>query len=93
MGGDSLGLARSLEHEQLGQDGDGFEEDGEGPEDLGDVEFVVEDEAEDDAGPEEVLDFEGVDCGVVGWSLGTELVSCSAIRTSVKPDLNLNFMR
>ena len=29
-----FGFAGALEHEELGEDGDGFEPDGEGPEDL-----------------------------------------------------------
>ena len=34
MGSDGLGLTRSLEHEELWQDGDGFQPDGEGPKNL-----------------------------------------------------------
>ena len=56
-----LRLARALEHEELGEDGDALEEDAEAPEDLGGGELVVEDEAEDDGGGDEVFDFEGVD--------------------------------
>lgn len=67
MGSDRLCLASSLEHEELRKDGNGFEEDGEGPEDFGYFEFVVEDEGEDDAWADEIFNFEGVDCRVVRW--------------------------
>jgi len=70
VGGDGLCLACALEHEELGEDGDGFEEDGEGPEDLGEGEGVVEDESEDEGGAEEEFDFECVDRGVVCWPVG-----------------------
>lgn len=68
MGGDRLCFACSLEHEQLGQDGDGFEVDGERPEDLGRCPGVSCDEREEKAREEEVFEFEGVDRGVRGWS-------------------------
>ena len=45
---DGLRLAGTLEEEQLGKDGDSLEEDGEGPQKLGDREPVVEEECEDD---------------------------------------------
>ena len=45
--GDRLGLAGALEHEELGEDRDGLEEDRERPEDLGDREAVVEEQRED----------------------------------------------
>ena len=67
MGSDCLCLSSPLQHEELGQDGDGLEEDGEGPEDLGEVEVVVEDEAEDDAGAQQVFDAERVNGRVVCW--------------------------
>jgi hypothetical protein len=35
MCGDGFCLASALEHEQLGKDGDGFEEDGKRPQDFG----------------------------------------------------------
>jgi hypothetical protein len=60
----------SLEHEELGEDGDSFKPDGERPEDLRGYELVVEDEREDKAGTDEVFDFEGVDGGVMCWSVG-----------------------
>ena len=47
--GDRLGLAGALEHEELGEDRDGLEEDRERPEDLGDREAVVEEQREDRA--------------------------------------------
>lgn len=69
---DRLGFARTLEHEELREDSDGFEEDGERPEDLGGGEGVVEDEGEDGGWAEEVFDAEGVDGRVVGWSRGKD---------------------
>jgi hypothetical protein len=62
---DRVGLARALEHEQLREDGDGLEEDGEGPEDLHGREAVVEHERTERGGPDEVLDLERVDGRVV----------------------------
>jgi len=38
MGGDGFGLSGLADHEQLGQDGDGLQVDGEGPENLHDIE-------------------------------------------------------
>lgn len=70
MGRDGLGLAGALQHEELGQDGDGFEPDGERPQDFGEGVFVGEDDGEDGGASEEVLDFEGVDIGVVGGLVG-----------------------
>ena len=67
---DSLCFAGPLEHEQLRQYSDGFEEDGERPEDFDEGEFVVEDEGEEEGGDEEELDAEGVDGGVVCWPDG-----------------------
>lgn len=65
MRGDGLGLAGTLEHEELGEDGDGLEEDGKGPEDFANREFVVEVQAEEEARSDEVLDFERIDGGIV----------------------------
>ena len=41
MCGYGFGFAGALEHEELGEDGDGFEPDGEGPEDLDGGEGLV----------------------------------------------------
>lgn len=62
-----LRLARALQHEQLREYSDAFEEDGECPEDLDEVEFVVEEEGEEEGWAEEELDPEGVDGRVVRW--------------------------
>jgi len=64
--GYGFGFAGALEHEELGEDGDGFEPDGEGPEDFCNLVFVGEENSENGAAAEEVLDFEGVDIGIVG---------------------------
>jgi len=64
-----LRLSSALEHEQLWEDCDGLKPDGEGPEDLGEVELVVEYEGEDKAGCEEIFDFEGVNGRVMRWSV------------------------
>jgi len=68
MGCNCLRFSGALEHEQLGEDGNCFQPDREGPENLGEVEFVVEEEGEDEAWPEEVFNFEGVNGRVMGWS-------------------------
>ena len=65
---DGLRFARALEDEELRENGDGLEEDGERPEDLRDGVGVVEDNSEEECGTNEVLDTEGVDGWVVGWS-------------------------
>ena len=73
MRGDGLRLAGTLEEEQLGKDGDSLEEDGEGPQKLGDREPVVEEECEDHAGADQVFDAERVYRGVVCWPGGAPL--------------------
>lgn len=65
MCGDRLGLARSLEHEQLRKDGDRLEPDGEGPGDLKGRELVVEQEGKDGDGAKDVRELEGIEGGVV----------------------------
>ena len=70
---DGLRLAGTLEEEQLGKDGDSLEEDGEGPQKLGDREPVVEEECEDHAGADQVFDAERVYRGVVCWPGGAPL--------------------
>ena len=72
MCGNCLRFARSLKHEELRKDGHGFQEDREGPKDFRELEFIVEDEAEDDARSNEIFHFEGVNCGVVRWSNGKQ---------------------
>lgn len=62
---DGIGLAGPLQHEELGENGDRFEPDGEGPKHLGELVAVGEEDGEDGTAAEEVLDFEGVDVGVV----------------------------
>lgn len=66
----SLRLSSALKHKQLGQDRDGLQENGEGPEDLREVELVVEDEAENNARSKKVFDAESIDRRVMGWSGG-----------------------
>jgi hypothetical protein len=83
---DSFCLARTLEHEELGENSNRLQPDRERPKDLRDPEFVVEDEREDDAGTEEVFDAEGIDRGVVRWPVGVpdsqKLVICREERDS-----------
>ena len=67
---DRLRLAGTLEHEQLREDGDRLDEDGEGPHDFGEAEVVVEDERQQHARPEQVLDAECVNGRVVRRSAG-----------------------
>jgi hypothetical protein len=64
---DCFCFACALEDEELGEDGNGFEEDGEGPGYFCDGVGVVEEESEDEGGADEVLDTEGVDGRVVCW--------------------------
>jgi hypothetical protein len=60
---DGFCFAGALEDEELGEDGDGFKEDGERPEDLRYGVGVIEEDSEYECGAEEVLDTEDVD----GW--------------------------
>lgn len=62
---DCLCFPRPLKHEELGKNGDGFEEDGERPQNLGQGELVVKDERKNKAGADEVFDLEGINGGVV----------------------------
>lgn len=66
VGGDGLGLASSLQHEQLGKNGHRLEPDGERPENLLDGVLVWEDYGEKGSTHEQVLDAEGIDVGIVG---------------------------
>lgn len=63
---DRLGLAGPLQHEQLRQDRHALEPDAERPQDLGRRVGVGEDEGEEEGAREQVVDFEGVEVGVVG---------------------------
>lgn len=65
VGRDVLSLARTLQHEKLGEDSHSLEPDRERPQHFGQVELVVENERQDKARSEQVLDAEGVDGGVV----------------------------
>jgi len=65
MGRNRLGLACTLEHEELRENGNALEVDAEAPEDLEQREAVVEYKSEQCAGAEEVLDAECVDARVV----------------------------
>jgi len=69
MGSNCLSLACALKHEELGEDSNGLKPDGKGPQDLGEGESVVENEGEDEAGSEEVFNFECVDGGVMRGSV------------------------
>lgn len=64
---DCFCFARALEDEELREDGNGFEEDGEGPGYFCDAVGVVEEESEDEGGADEVLYTEGVDGRVICW--------------------------
>ena len=55
MGGDRLGLAGLLDHEQLRQDGHRLEVDGEGPEDFHQRELVVQHQRKKDGGADQKL--------------------------------------
>jgi hypothetical protein len=62
---DRFCFAGALEDEELGEDGNGLEEDGERPEDLYDGGGIVEEDSEEECGADEVLDAEGVDGRVI----------------------------
>lgn len=66
----SLRLSCPLEHKQLRENSDGFEENGERPKDFCEIELVVEDEGEDGARSNEVFNAEGIDGGVIGGAGG-----------------------
>lgn len=69
MGGDGLCRAGALEDEELGQDGDGFEVDREGPQglerELDPVLCVVEDKGQERTWTEQVLQSERVQRRIV----------------------------
>ena len=58
VAGDGLGLASLGDHLQLRHDGDGFEVDRKSPQELGDVEVVVDEEGHADSRDENELDSE-----------------------------------
>lgn len=66
---DCLRLARPLQHEELRENSNRLEEDGERPQNLREAELVVEDEGEDEAGADEVFNLEGINRGVVCWTV------------------------
>jgi hypothetical protein len=67
---DCLRLACPLKHKQLREYSNCFEIYGEGPEDLGRFEVVVEYEGEDDTGSQKIFDLERVKGWVVCWPIG-----------------------
>lgn len=66
MRGNRLRAAGTLQHKQLGQDGDALEPDAESPEDFGGSVVGGEEDCEDRGATDQVLDAEGVLVGVVG---------------------------
>jgi len=69
---DRFCFAGALEDEELGEDGNGLEEDGERPEDLYDGGGIVEEDPEEECGADEVLDAEGVNGRVICWPAARE---------------------
>lgn len=65
MRGDCLGLACSLQHEELRQNGHAFQPDRERPQDLGDGPFVGEQDGEHGGTARQVGNAEGVEVGIV----------------------------
>lgn len=63
-----LRLASTLQHEQLGENGDRFEIYGECPEDFTWLERVVEYQRKKEGWPKEVFNLERVNGGVVRWT-------------------------
>ena len=68
MGRNCFRFSRPLQHEQLWKNGNGLKEDGKRPHDFRKPEVVIEDETENQAGHDEVFDFESIDGRVVSWS-------------------------
>lgn len=63
--GDSLGFAGALEHEELGQDGNGLEPDAEGPEDLIGRVLVWKQDGHCSGAADQILDAEGIEAWVM----------------------------
>jgi len=66
MGGDGFGLSGLANHEQLGEDGDGLQVDGKGPQNLHNVERMINDQRNKGRGNEQELYSECVMIAVVG---------------------------
>lgn len=75
VGGNGLGLPGSLKHHQLGKDRDGFEVDGERPEDLGRCPGVGDEKGENNGGEDDVLESEGIEAHVRRWPGGRDIKS------------------
>lgn len=71
----------------------GLEEDGERPYDFVELEMIVEEEAEDHTGPEEVFNFECVDGRIMSWSRAKISVRPTKSGRQEIAYRNLNFMR
>jgi hypothetical protein len=80
---DGLCFARALEDEELWEDGDGLEEDGEGPKDLCDGVRVVEEDSEEECGGDEELDAEGIDGGVMCWPVRVAQRMCVIVESKI----------
>ena len=75
VGRDGFGLAGSLQHEELRENGDGLQPDGKRPEDLTDSILLREKDGENGGSTEEVVDLECIDVGIGGGlvSVGHEV--------------------
>lgn len=62
---DIIRFTRPLQHEQLWEDGNGLQPDAERPQHFGNLVSVREKDAEGGSARKKVLNFEGVDCGIV----------------------------
>lgn len=70
VGGDGLGLAGALKHEELRKNSHRLKPNGEGPQNFRDGVVIGEDDGENSSSRKEVLDSEGVDIGIVGRLVG-----------------------
>jgi len=78
VGRHSLGLSRSRQHEQLGQNRNALQPNGKGPQDLRGHKLVVEDQGEDGDGRDQVVQTECVQRSVVCRSIPNRLCGQTA---------------
>lgn len=84
VGCDRLSLSRALHHEQLGEDGNGFQIYGERPHDFSEVEVVVENQSKGKTRSGEIFDLERIKGWVVSRPWGAACQPRSGERGSLK---------
>lgn len=70
VGRDGLSLPCPLQHKELGHDSDGFQPDGEGPENLGHRVLVRQQDGQHGGASEQIFDAECIDVRVIGGLVG-----------------------